>query len=210
MTKRLLIVFTKNLIPGKVKTRLAKTTGNESALKVYEFLLKHTKKITENIDCDLRVGYTQNITKEDIWDGICHSKFLQNGADLGERMSQAFEQGFKWGYDKIVLIGSDCYELQAEHLESAFQALDKQEVVIGPARDGGYYLIGMSNFMPELFIEKNWGTADVLKQTLHHLKSEDVFLLEELNDIDTYDDLKEHQELLKLLNTHDKIYKSDN
>ncbi|MBT8271747.1 MAG: TIGR04282 family arsenosugar biosynthesis glycosyltransferase [Bacteroidia bacterium] len=210
MTNRLLIVFTKNLIAGKVKTRLAKTIGDQSALKAYEFLLNHTQNLTEDIVCDRQVGYAEHIVEEDIWAGSRTSKFIQNGSDLGERMSRAFKDGFKAGYDHIILIGSDCFELQSKHLDSAFRALNEYDVVIGPARDGGYYLIGMSDFRPELFLEQNWGTSAVLKQTLHQINNEDVFLLDELNDIDNFDDLKENQELLELLNINDKIYKSDN
>ena len=111
-------------------------------------------------------------------------------------MLNAFKSGFENNYEKIVIVGSDLYDLKPKHIEEAFHKLDNHDVIIGPAEDGGYYLLGMKKSHPEVFKNKAWGTETVRKNTLNDLENESVFLLEELNDIDTYDDLK-HNQILK-------------
>ena len=114
----------------------------------------------------------------------------QQGKDLGIRMSNAFAEAFQEGYQKVIIIGSDLYDLHSETIEEAFQNLDTHEVVIGPAKDGGYYLLGMKSFIPEIFQQKKWSTATVLQDTLADLKSKKVTLLATKNDIDTFEDIK--------------------
>ncbi|MBN2868944.1 MAG: TIGR04282 family arsenosugar biosynthesis glycosyltransferase [Flavobacteriaceae bacterium] len=197
--KNLIITFTRNPELGKVKTRLAKTIGNPSALAIYKKLLEHTESVLKPLTCDKAVYYSVKIRENDIWDSTIYQKHQQNGEDLGERMANAFKNGFKSDYHKIVIVGSDLYDLKTEHINQAFEALKNNDIVLGPAEDGGYYLLGMKQFYPKLFQNKNWGTSSVLKETLDNLEQENVFLLDTLNDIDVYDDIEKYNDLKALI-----------
>lgn len=192
MSKNLLIVFTRNPALGKVKTRLAKTVGNATALKIYIFLLERTRDIAVQVSADKAVYYSVKVRENDIWDANNFQKHQQVGEDLGIRMLHAFKNGFKAGYEKVMIIGSDLYDLTAETIENAFIALEDNEVVIGPAEDGGYYLLGMNSLEEKVFQNKNWGTETVRKNTLEELKDKKVFLLGELNDVDVFEDIEHH------------------
>ncbi len=106
-------------------------------------------------------------------------------------MYNAFKSGFQKGYKKIIIIGSDIYDLNSETIEEAFAELENSDYVIGPAADGGYYLLGMKSLNNEIFLNKNWGTNTVLKDTLNNLRHKKVKLLQIKNDIDVYEDLKD-------------------
>ena len=192
MSKNLLIVFTRNPELGKVKTRLAKTVGNATTLKIYIFLLERTRDIAVQVSADKAVYYSVKVRENDIWDANNFQKHQQVGEDLGIRMLHAFKNGFKAGYEKVMIIGSDLYDLTAETIENAFIALEDNEVVIGPAEDGGYYLLGMNSLEEKVFKNKNWGTETVRKNTLEELKDKKVFLLGELNDVDVFEDIEHH------------------
>ena len=192
MSKNLLIVFTRNPELGKVKTRLAKTVGNATTLKIYIFLLERTRDISVKVSADKAVYYSVKVRENDIWDANIFQKHQQVGEDLGIRMLHAFKNGFKAGYEKVMIIGSDLYDLTAETIENAFMALEKNEVVIGPAEDGGYYLLGMNSLEEKVFKNKDWGTETVRKDTLEDLKDKKVFLLGELNDVDVFEDIEHH------------------
>ncbi|MBK5213253.1 MAG: TIGR04282 family arsenosugar biosynthesis glycosyltransferase [Flavobacteriaceae bacterium] len=189
-SKKVLIIFTRNPELGKVKTRLAKTVGDESALKIYKFLLRHTVEITEKLNVDKYIFYSENIHKDDIWNPDIFRKKLQTGNELGERMENAFSELFAMGYEKVMIVGTDIYELAQKDIEAAFDMLQTNNFVIGPATDGGYYLLGMKELKPEIFKNKNWGTSSVLDATLKDLKNERFVLLEEKNDVDYYEDIK--------------------
>lgn len=191
-TENLLLIFTRNPESGKVKSRLAKDVGEKSALSIYEFLLEHTALVTKNLAVTKEVYYSEEIWERDVWDNQLYSKKLQQGEDLGDRMLQAFEDGFKNGYKNIIIIGSDLYELETKDLETAFHLLQQKEAVIGPATDGGYYLLGMNKLYPEVFKQKAWGTSSVLKATLEDLKETDLGILEARNDVDHFSDIKDH------------------
>ncbi len=199
-SKSLLIIFTRNPELGKIKTRLAKGVGDQSALEIYKFLLKHTFEVTNKLEISKEVWYSEDIWKEDIWDNDVYTKKMQQGDSLGERMQHAFEEGFKNGFEKIVIIGSDLYDLKTEDLLEAFNELDISNYVIGPAQDGGYYLLGMKKPFYKVFKNKSWGTPTVFSQTMEDLKDKEVILLETRNDIDTLEDLKEFEGLQHLLN----------
>jgi len=190
-SKKALIIFTRNPELGKVKTRLAKSVGDESALEIYKFLLKHTVAITKNLNVDKYVFYSENIHREDIWDPEIFRKKLQTGTDLGEKMQNAFSELFEMGYEKVLIVGSDIFELDQSDIENAFEVLQTTETVIGPATDGGYYLLGMKELNAAIFQNKNWGTATVLEETLADLRQKKYVLLEERNDVDYYQDIKE-------------------
>ena len=199
MPKNLLLVFTRNPELGKVKTRLAKTVGNATALKIYTFLLKRTRDIAIKVSADKAVYYSVKVRENDIWDASIFQKHQQVGEDLGIRMLHAFKNGFKAGYEKVIIIGSDLYDLTSETIENAIIALENNEVVIGPAEDGGYYLLGMNSLEEKIFKNKDWGTETVRKDTLEDLKDKKVFLLGELNDVDVFEDIEHHPSFQKFL-----------
>ncbi|WGH74437.1 TIGR04282 family arsenosugar biosynthesis glycosyltransferase [Tenacibaculum tangerinum] len=199
-SRNLLLLFTRNPELGKVKTRLAKTIGKEAALNIYKYLLKHTKQVTQNLACDKAVYYSVKIREDDIWDISTYQKHLQKGTDLGERMHNAFQQAFSNGYEKVIIIGSDLPDITSEHINEAFEKLNTHEVVIGPAEDGGYYLLGMKKLHANIFRHKDWGTSTVRKDTLNDLQNVSVHLLEILNDVDVFDDIKNNSIFNQFLN----------
>ena len=117
---------------------------------------------------------------------------VKQGEDLGEKMQNAFADAFAQGKQRVIIIGSDCLELETYMIKEAFAVLENNDVVLGPAKDGGYYLIGMTKFLPTLFEGKNWSTEDLLMDTILDLKKMKAkyYLLKTLNDIDTVEDLK--------------------
>ena len=188
----LLIIFTKNPEPGLVKTRLASAIGDEKALEIYEKLRQHTALISANAAVKRTAFYSHFLPSRDIFVTENFSVQLQVGNDLGERMLHAIKSGFDAGYRRVVLIGTDCYELSTAILNSAFEALKRADAVVGPASDGGFYLIGLTKPIQELFLGREWSTKEVLGGTIEVLERLAVAyeLLPELSDIDTFDDLK--------------------
>ncbi len=137
-SKNLLIIFTKNPELGKCKTRLAKSIGDISALEVYKKLLQQTAKVTQDLSADKVVFYNIEPIDQDDFSSTYFSKKTQRGDDLGEKMSNAFQEGFQNNYEKVVIIGSDLYDLQTRDIDEAFLQLTHNDYVIGPAKDGGY------------------------------------------------------------------------
>ncbi len=194
MSKNKIIVFVKNAISGKVKTRLAKTIGKDEALRVYLRLLAITKEEVSKVRAEKEVWYAWEVSENDIWDENYFKKKVQIEGDLGEKMKDAFKKSFDSGGEKIVLIGSDCPTLTNEVLEQAFNELNTSDVVFGPSEDGGYYLIGMSSYNPEVLEGIDWSTEKVMEQTEAKAKLNGIKLtkLKYLNDIDTEQDWKEY------------------
>ena len=192
MTKQALLIFTKNPEAGKVKTRLAATMGNDAALAIYHQLLLHTVSVTEYLLVEKFVFYSNFIEQEDVWNSKRYHKEVQQGADLGERMKNAFTSAFRKGYDKIVIIGTDCPDLNAGIIMNAFVYLQSHDVVIGPAEDGGYYLLGMKQLYSDLFENLQWSTIAVFNDTLKICDELELTyqLLPVLNDIDEEKDLQ--------------------
>ena len=201
----ILIVFVKNPIQGKVKTRMAATIGNERAVEVYLELLNHTKSVItkwlEELDVKVQkqavIYYSDYINDEDLWSQPYFLKKLQDShPNLGMRMQSAFEQELVSEADRVVIIGSDCLALRPAHLTEAFEILDKNDIVIGPADDGGYYLLGMKRLHSFLFENKSWSQPILLAETLTDIKQTEssentclsYHLLETLSDIDTWED----------------------
>ena len=184
-----LIIFVRNPVLGKVKTRLAATIGNEKALAVYKHLLQYTRRITQNLSVTKFVFYADEINTDDLWNG--YKKQLQSGNDLGERMKNAFEELFLQGFNKICIIGSDCYDLKEAIVKTAFEKLAEADVVIGPVTDGGYYLLGLKKVVAEFFINKQWSTSGIFAETCKEAKllQLSVSELPLLNDIDEEKDL---------------------
>ena len=191
MSDSLLMIFVKNLIPGMVKTRLANDIGIDKALDVYQELVHHTHKITKKIEVDKNVYYSEYVEIEDVWDNGDYKLTSQKGFTLGEKMSNAFDEAFD-SYNKVIIIGSDCYDLNSKLIKSAFEMLEENDVVVGPAKDGGYYLLGMKEYLPQLFKDKEYSTDSVLKELLEEAEELElsVYKLPELSDIDTLEDLK--------------------
>lgn len=192
MNKDLLIIFAKNPELGKVKTRLASEIGEEKALAIYVKLLNHTRKVSAPAKADKAIFYDQYIDSEDEWQEDLYKKALQEGNDLGERMYNAMMLGKSWGYENVGIIGSDNYEITTEIIDHGFRRLTYHDWVFGPASDGGYYFTGCHKPVREMFSLQSWSHNQVLKETLekaYELKLS-VSLIEELNDIDTIEDLK--------------------
>lgn len=193
MEHKQLIVFVKNKELGKVKTRLAKTIGDEKALFIYKALLQYTCFVAGKVDALRKVYYTNYIDSNDEFEGDLFEKRIQTEGDLGGKMYGAFKDSFGEFADKVVLIGSDCYDLSERIIEEAFLALDHHDFVLGPANDGGYYLIGMRSLEKSVFENIIWSTEDVLLDTLIQIKKRNKshFLLPTLTDVDEEKDLGE-------------------
>lgn len=194
-----LIIFVKNPVAGKVKTRLAQTVGDKKALQIYKKLLDYTLGISSEVDAAKQIWYSDEIPQENGVNRPVFGKKVQKGADLGERMKYAFQQVFAEGFHRAVIIGSDCAELTSDHLKKAYKRLKKWDLVIGPAEDGGYYLLGMKRFHPQLFENINWSTNRVLRQTLNRAEGLGLSpsLLPELNDVDYKEDWDSVKEKLR-------------
>lgn len=199
MQKNALIIFSRKPELGKVKTRLAKSVGDQKALEVYIYLLKHSAEIASQVNAEKQVWYTNSIEKNDVWDDEIFKKFKQIDGDLGEKMKHAFSSNFDNYFKKVVIIGTDLPDIDTDTIEKAYQLLDTNDVVIGPAEDGGYYLLGMNRFIPEVFNDVEWSTPKVLNQTLGKLKHKSVALLDKKNDIDYEEDALRHETLIEII-----------
>jgi rSAM/selenodomain-associated transferase 1 len=190
--KTALIIFVRHPELGKVKTRLAKVIGDHKALYVYNLLLAHTRQITIPLNCRKFIYYTDQVIEHDIWTFPGYTKRQQFGEDLGARMSNAFKELFDQGFKRVMIIGSDCYQLQTTALEQAVNALADNDVVIGPTFDGGYYLLGANRYVPELFTDKAWSTDQVTNQTIATVTRLALTygLLQKLHDVDEATDLE--------------------
>lgn len=188
-----LIIFIKNPEKGKVKTRLAASVGEDRALAIYKSLLDHTRKCALAVPADRLLFYSQTIAEQDNWSSANFQKRLQHSGDLGDRITAAFQQGFSVG-NKVMIIGSDCPQLSGDLIAEAFQALDKHDFVIGPALDGGYYLLGMNHFTPEVFADIVWSTDQVAAQTRIKMQAAGgtIFELPALSDVDYAEDWQKY------------------
>jgi uncharacterized protein len=187
-----LIIFIKNPQLGKVKTRIAKELGDDVALMIYRDLLKITQNATKQANCQRIVFYSDFIDESDEWDNSLYNKQLQQGDDLGERMKNAFAFVFKNSDAKYaVIIGSDCPNLTAWHIDKAFIELRTHDFSLGPAQDGGYYLLGMKELHEEIFEDKRWSTSTVLADTHNQISRmrKSCYFLPSLADVDTIEDI---------------------
>lgn len=193
MDSKLLMIFVKNPIEGSVKTRLGASIGSTNALQIYKKLLAHTRAVASSTNCKRQVWYSTMIDRRDEWDEKLFDKRLQKGDDLGERMAAAFHKAFDDGHERVVIIGSDCFDLAPGHLQKAFKELETKDAVIGPSLDGGYYLLGLSQHHERLFRNVEWSTSRVYDQTVSRFRELGISysILEPLNDIDTIEDLKQ-------------------
>jgi rSAM/selenodomain-associated transferase 1 len=181
-----LIVFTKNPVAGKVKTRIAAVLGEDQALEIHQQLVRRTVKTVSILAQDIFVYYSDAMELSDIWDTLSVQKRVQSGESLGARMTNAFRDVL-FAYEKVLCIGTDCPQLTMQHITHAFDALSHADIVIGPATDGGYYLIGMRDFFPWLFEDIAWSTGVVFSTTLKKCLDTGygLKLLPVLSDVDT-------------------------
>lgn len=183
-----LIIFIKNIEKGKVKTRLASTVGDDKALQIYQALLNHTREVATKVSATRHLFYSNRI-EEDEWSKNDFEKYIQKGEDLGIRMANGFKKAFEKN-DKVVIIGSDCASLTPQIVNQAFEKLEENDFVIGPAQDGGYYLLGMNKFMPSVFENIEWSTESVFEKTIQNIEylNKKYDLLPTLSDIDYEED----------------------
>ncbi len=191
MTQQLIMVFLRHPEKGKVKTRLAATIGEDRALEVYERLLSHTLATVSVMPFDKQAWFADGRGKGDAWEKAGFKIHAQQEGDLGKRMAQAFSRAFTEGYEQVVIIGTDCPGLTADLLNEAIELLATHDVVIGPADDGGYYLLGMRGPFLRLFDGIRWSTDSVSRETeqlcVEHKLS--YTMLRPLGDIDREEDL---------------------
>lgn len=202
MRPNILLYFVKYPAPGKVKTRLAKTVGEREAARLYKELaeknfreaaLLHQRKV-----CDLIVVFDPPAQREDIKDWLpapCEY-WPQRGGGLSARLTHAFREAFgsasggQKGSKRVMALGSDTLGLTTDIIQQGFEALHSNDVVVGPAEDGGYYLIGLNSFQPALFQGISWSTDVVLTQTYSHISKlglsyQTLIHLEDLDEIKT-------------------------
>ena len=192
------MVFLKEPVSGKVKTRLAESIGPDQACKAYlqmvDVLLNRLKSFP-----DVHLLITDTESGSDLSKWIMNPQWktcTQSEGDLGYRMSSAFRDSFDQGYDKVLLIGSDCPEVGKSDLEMAINKLEKSDLVLGPSRDGGYWLIGMKALHQTVFKGISWSTEFVLEQTLKQAEKERLScsLLRTLTDIDKVSEWREFED----------------
>jgi len=184
------VVFGREPVAGLVKTRLAAGIGGPAAARVYAVTLEHSLEAA--IDCGARVVLSLTAAPSAEWArGIECSIEVQGTGDLGDRMVDAFDRRFSEGEERVIIIGSDCPLITPEHLLAAADALAERDVVLGPAIDGGYWLVGQRRPGVDLFSDIRWSSRDTLDQTRQRLADVEASWTEidELRDIDTREDL---------------------
>ena len=189
-----LIVFARRPKPGAVKTRLTALLTSEEAAQLYEAFLRDALNQYQALDVDVRLYFSppvESIPEDLIPEGV--SLHQQQGPGLGARMKIAFVESFAEGYEKLVIIGTDHPTLPTAFIEQAFEALEQSfSICIGPSDDGGYYLLGMNDFYPEVFHDMRYSHVDVFEQTLERASRTGAHLtvLPPWYDVDTPDTLR--------------------
>ena len=192
-----LIVFMKAARKGYVKTRLAESIGDELALEVYRNLIDRTMNAVRESESICRAfiyidDETYRLQVSETIGVPAGELQIQSSGDLGEKMSHAFSDILEGrSFDRAVIIGTDLADINVSIIKEALDCLDASDLVIGPAFDGGYYLLGLKELHKNLFQNINWSTSSVLRQTIAHAKKKGInfSLLEEKRDIDTLEDL---------------------
>lgn|SRR5574341_178774 len=195
--KPIVLLFIKAPVKGQVKSRLAAAVGEEAAIELYQNFILDILDMVEKSSYPLSICVYPpgGVEKVSSWLGKERSCLPQKGGDLGERMGHALQQAFSEGRGRAVLIGSDIPDLPSGIIGEAFEALTTNDAVIGPATDGGYYLIGFNShaFSPRFFRDIEWSTSGVFRETMNILRGASlrVHLMPQWHDVDTLDDLKE-------------------
>lgn len=192
----LIMFFVKNPEPGRVKTRLAEEIGEEKAAGIYRVMAEDALAALDAARIQVEIHYAPEDAGPAVarWLGPGRRYVSQAGADLGERMENAFVSAFESGAMRAILVGSDIPELTPSHAVEALEALTDNDAALAPSGDGGYTLIGFraGRFEPLVFRGMNWGGREVLEETLSILRDGDlnVKLMPELRDIDDLSDLR--------------------
>jgi len=192
-----IFVMTKYPERGKVKLRLAQSIGEEAAASLYHAFIQDTLQTVQALDIPFRIAVHPPESQEKLTQclGRSYACFPQRGANLGERLHNGFLRMFSEKFQQVIAVASDCPDLPLDILQAAVQSLQSNEVVIGPAPDGGYYLIGFTkdSFIPAVFQDISWSTDKVLDETLEriNLDPEQIHILPKWKDIDTKADLQE-------------------
>jgi len=191
-------IFAKPPYPGMVKTRLIPDIGANKAASVYRYCLEYTLAVALQSGLDYQV-YLSEVCNDALFQDEEHS--VQKGSDLGARMLNALKEMLSRSTDGAIIMGSDCLDITSGHLLQAAQALADHELVILPAFDGGFALIGCTTIDPDLFSGIEWSSDQVLKKTVSNARKLNyrVRLLETVRDIDTLQDLEQYPELLGLI-----------
>ena len=194
--KKKLLIFTRYPVAGRTKTRLIPALGAAGAANLQRLMTERTLRTAENLAAEFQpeveirhAGGTGGQMKN--WLGPNRIYREQGGGDLGEKMSRAMSEAFQAGYRQVMVIGADCPGLSPEILASGFAGLADHDLVLGPAKDGGYYLLGLARPCPELFSNRSWGSNLLLAETMTAAKKLALkcYLLEELADVDRPEDL---------------------
>lgn len=171
--KRCLIVFAKEPQRNEVKTRLKGCLSNEQRLELYKAFLKDTLNIAKRFKCESRILAFESAKAKPVYLESIGRKFKfykQKGKDLGEKMHGAFRYAYRKKYKRIVIIGSDSPTLPSSFIRQAFKALNKNDAVLGPCRDGGFYLIGLKKPCFAIFKGIRWSSKTVFEDTLRNIK----------------------------------------
>ena len=187
-----LIIFTRYPVPGTTKTRLIPALGAKGAAALQKQLTEHTIQQVQGLDAAVTIYFSGGtLAQMQSWLGDQWQFQPQAGDDLGDRLINAIQHSKDSGYERTVVIGIDCPEITTEILGEAFTALINNDVVLGEATDGGYYLVGLQHLVPELFQNMQWGIDTVLEETLERTKRLDLKteILQPLSDIDYPEDL---------------------
>jgi rSAM/selenodomain-associated transferase 1 len=192
-----LIIFTRYPEPGRTKTRLIPALGATGAADLHRRMTEQAIAIARQLAALQAVALEVRYSGGDAalmqqWLGANLRLRAQSDGDLGARMREAFHEAFQQGCERVVIIGTDCPGITSGTLASAFAALRQSDLVLGPASDGGYYLIGLRRLIPPLFEGILWGTDSVLRHTLQIAEAADLrySLLERLDDVDRPEDLR--------------------
>ena len=191
-------IFAKPPHPGLVKTRLIPNFGADNAARIYRYCLEYTLEVVRKSELEFRIYFSESFD-EALFQSGTYS--LQQGPDLGTRMLNAINDMLATHIDGAIIIGSDCLDITPTHLLQAARALVNHELVLLPALDGGYALIGCTRIEPGLFRDISWSSEQVLEQTLINATQLNyrVSLLETVRDIDTLQDVEQYPELLALI-----------
>jgi rSAM/selenodomain-associated transferase 1 len=192
-----IVVFVRYPEPGRTKTRLIPAIGAEKAAALHRFLAERVLSVIREwsgrrtVSVEIRYeGADETRMREWMGSGLVYN--VQRGSDIGERMQNAFEDAFNEKFNQVIIVGTDLPFLDSEILESALNLLNTRDLVLGPATDGGYYLIGLKAPVPLLFRDISWGTDRVLDRTVHAASSlgMTIAFARALDDVDRPEDLQ--------------------
>ena len=210
----MLVIFTRYPVPGQAKTRLIPAIGAEHAAQLQRHMTQQTITMAKACQVPLQIRfYGGTPAQMQSWLGDDLDYQPQGEGDLGAKMHNAFQKGFKQGHDRVVIIGTDCPFIDRKLIHQAFEHLNTHDLVLGPATDGGYYLIGLRKLFPELFESITWSTNTVRSKTIAIAQANNISyaLLPELSDIDLPEDLAKLPPHLKtLLNNAPQTYLPQN